>query len=428
MSRYIFKMYVTGQTTRSHAVICLYPETAGLEDHLIQMKTVIGDFKPSRVAIDSLSALERISTGKSFREFVIGLTSFIKHQEVAALFTSTTPSLMGGQSVTDTHISTLTDSIILLRYVEMYGEMRRGLTVLKMRGSMHDKDIREFTFDHTGMHISKPFRNAIGILSGNLLHVPPARWSESRACSRPMVIESIRPLKSSLICATVKIGLKITSKRVVLMYRSMIFIGPKFILAAGLILGMAIAPLSRVALATIVLASSHPWPLLESTPLLWGVLAAEPPNPPALTLSIDDHVPPNAIVESGQSVSYTLSFTNTGGSPAVRITLTVVTPRHTAVTSDTLANWDCRAGVGPTPLCVQHLQILLPTASSQAVFQVAVAADLPEDVDSVFLEASVGAGNVVCGECGYASRETAVRQVNSQGNGLRLYLPVVIVP
>ena len=148
-------------------VICTYPETAGLEDHLISMKEIIADFKPNRVAIDSLSALERVGTIKGFREFVISLTSFIKHQEVAGLFTATTPSLTGGASVTESHISTLTDSIILLRYVEINGDMRRGLTVLKMRGSMHDKEIREFGIDHSGMHIGKPFRNVSGILSGD---------------------------------------------------------------------------------------------------------------------------------------------------------------------------------------------------------------------------------------------------------------------
>ena len=129
------------------------------------------EFKPNRVAIDSLSALERVSTTKGFREFVISMTSFIKQQEVAGLFTATTPTLLGGTSVTEAHISTITDSIILLRYVEMYGEMRRGVTVLKMRGSMHDKDIREFNIDETGMHIGRPFRNVIGILSGNPVHV-----------------------------------------------------------------------------------------------------------------------------------------------------------------------------------------------------------------------------------------------------------------
>jgi circadian clock protein KaiC len=64
---------------------------------------------------------------------------------LAGLFTSTTPSLLGGSSVTEKHISTLTDTIILLRYVETHGQMRRALTVLKMRGSAHEHDIREYT-------------------------------------------------------------------------------------------------------------------------------------------------------------------------------------------------------------------------------------------------------------------------------------------
>jgi circadian clock protein KaiC len=147
-------------------VVCLYPEAMGLEDHLIRIKRVIDEFKPNRLAVDSLSALERVSTLKGYREFVIGLTSFIKHLEIGGLFTATTPSLMGGSSVTEAHISTITDSIILLRYVEMLGEMRRGVTVLKMRGSMHQKEIREFTIDAKGMHVGKQFRNVSGILSG----------------------------------------------------------------------------------------------------------------------------------------------------------------------------------------------------------------------------------------------------------------------
>ncbi len=148
-------------------IVCEYPEVSSLEDRLIGMKDIISQFKPNRVVVDSLSALERVATIRGFREFVISLTSFIKHQEMAGLFTATTPTLMGGTSVTEAHISTLTDSIILLRYVEMFGEMRRGLTVLKMRGSQHDKDIREFTIDGQGLHIGKPFRNVAGILAGH---------------------------------------------------------------------------------------------------------------------------------------------------------------------------------------------------------------------------------------------------------------------
>jgi circadian clock protein KaiC len=156
-------------------VLCDYPEVTGLEEWLIRIKTAIEEFKPNRVAVDSLSALERGGNIKAFREFVIGLSSFIKHQEITGLFTSTTPSLLGGASITESHISTLTDSIILLRYVETFGEMKRGLTVLKMRGSEHDKDIREFTIDARGMHLGRPFRHVTGILSG-----APVSWKAGR--------------------------------------------------------------------------------------------------------------------------------------------------------------------------------------------------------------------------------------------------------
>jgi len=161
------------ETKGNLKILCMYPEVLGMEDHLIRIKRILDEYKPNRVAIDSLSALERVSTGKGFREFVIGVTSFIKHGEIAGFFTSTTPSLMGGTSVTEAHISTITDSIILLRYVEMMGEMRRALTVLKMRGSMHDKQIKEFNIDHNGMHIGKAFRNVVGILSGHPSSTPP---------------------------------------------------------------------------------------------------------------------------------------------------------------------------------------------------------------------------------------------------------------
>jgi circadian clock protein KaiC len=164
-------------------VVCDYPDVNGLEDWLVTIQAAIRDFKPHRVALDSLSALEHVGTPKAFREFVIGLTSFIKHEEITGLFTSTTASLMGGDSITETHISTLTDSIILLRYVEMFGEMKRGLTVLKMRGSAHDKAIREFTIDKGGMRMGRAFRNVTGILAGAPVHLSPSdlerAWSQA---------------------------------------------------------------------------------------------------------------------------------------------------------------------------------------------------------------------------------------------------------
>ncbi|MCQ8782960.1 circadian clock protein KaiC [Mangrovibrevibacter kandeliae] len=147
-------------------IICRYPDVMGLEDHLLQMRRDIDDFKPARVAVDSLSAFELAGSRRSFREFVITLTSHLKHKEITGLITNTTPMLIGGESVTESHISTITDTIILLRYVELHGEMRRGLAILKMRGTQHQKDIREYLIDGEGMHIRDAFRGVHGIMTG----------------------------------------------------------------------------------------------------------------------------------------------------------------------------------------------------------------------------------------------------------------------
>jgi circadian clock protein KaiC len=163
-------------------VVCDYPDLSGLEDWLVTIQGIITEFGPQRMALDSLSALENVGNLKAFREFVIGLTSFIKHKEITGMFTATTGTLMGGDSITESNISTLTDSIILLRYVEMFGEVKRGLTVLKMRGSAHDKAIREFSIGKDGMHVGRAFRNVTGILSGAPVHVSPGDlervWSQ----------------------------------------------------------------------------------------------------------------------------------------------------------------------------------------------------------------------------------------------------------
>ncbi|RIK97577.1 MAG: circadian clock protein KaiC [Proteobacteria bacterium] len=147
-------------------VICLYPEAQSLPDHLLMIRELVEEFGPQRLAIDSLSALERIAPETGFREFLISLTSFIKKREIAGLCSATDKSLIGGHSASEQHISTLTDSIILLRYIQKVDALHRGLMVLKMRGSDHDKQIRRFTIDGSGMHLGEPLHDAPDIFGG----------------------------------------------------------------------------------------------------------------------------------------------------------------------------------------------------------------------------------------------------------------------
>lgn len=144
-------------------IVAEAPETHSLEDHLLRLKEGIEEFKPDRVAIDSLTALQRISTVRTFREYLLGLAFHIKSQALVALMTMTTD--VPKSSVSDLHVSTISDTIMLLHYVGVGGEIRRGINVLKMRGSDHDKSVREFTIDGSGMHIGDPFHDLRGDLT-----------------------------------------------------------------------------------------------------------------------------------------------------------------------------------------------------------------------------------------------------------------------
>ncbi len=153
-------------------VVCQYPEAMGLEDHLLMIEQEVADFAPTRLVVDSLSALERVGSVRYFREFVIGLTSFTREKQLCTLFTSATPRLSGGDSVTQAQISTITDAIVLLRYVEVGPDLRRGISVIKVRGSQHSKSIHEFHIDSRGMVIGRPFLNITGTVLGNASNGP----------------------------------------------------------------------------------------------------------------------------------------------------------------------------------------------------------------------------------------------------------------
>ncbi|MBD1944874.1 circadian clock protein KaiC [Coleofasciculus sp. FACHB-712] len=167
-------------------ILCTYPESAGLEDHLQMIKSEIAEFKPSRIAIDSLSALARGVSNNAFRQFVIGVTGYAKQEEITGFFTNTTDHFMGSHSITDSHISTITDTILMLQYVEIRGEMSRAINVFKMRGSWHEKGIREYTISDAGAEIKDSFRNYERIISGSPTRIAVDEKSELSRIVRGM--------------------------------------------------------------------------------------------------------------------------------------------------------------------------------------------------------------------------------------------------
>jgi len=83
------------------------------------------------------------------------------------LMTNEIPNITGDFKVTDDQISYLADNIIILRYIELSGGMRKAIGVLKKRLSSFENKLREFDITKYGLEVGSPMENLSGILSGS---------------------------------------------------------------------------------------------------------------------------------------------------------------------------------------------------------------------------------------------------------------------
>jgi circadian clock protein KaiC len=147
-------------------IVSRYAERVGLEDLLVEIKHQVDEYAPQRFVIDSMTALEHNSSPRAFREFGVGLTGFLKGCGVGAMMTTTLPSLLGGEHATAVYLSTITDSIIALRYFDLDSQVRRAVLVLKLRGSAHARAMHEYEVSDQGMRLLGPIHGIRGILAG----------------------------------------------------------------------------------------------------------------------------------------------------------------------------------------------------------------------------------------------------------------------
>lgn len=152
-------------------LFCSVPEELKAEEHFKRIRDIVRDFKVKRLVVDSLSAMERIYPPDRFREFTVGLNAYLKGMGVTTLLTNTTTSLLDVTQITETHLSTATDNIILLKYVELEGQMKRAVAVIKARGSEHEKELRELVIDQAGMSIGQAFTGVENLMSGSAKRV-----------------------------------------------------------------------------------------------------------------------------------------------------------------------------------------------------------------------------------------------------------------
>ncbi len=120
-----------------------------------------------RVVIDCLMVIVFGSPVKvRFKDYVYSLVSYFRGQGITSLLTNEIPELFGSLQLSSAGISFISDTVVLLRYVEVESAVTRAISVLKMRGSDHDKSLREFRITSEGMEILDRFEGATGILQG----------------------------------------------------------------------------------------------------------------------------------------------------------------------------------------------------------------------------------------------------------------------
>ena len=130
------------------------PSLHGLEMHLAVVHKAIRDFQPKGVVIDPISNFIAAGSASDSKSMLTRLVDFLKAQQITAVFTS----LVGGTTTleeSDVGISSIIDTWLLVRDVEVYGERIRGLYLLKSRGMSHSNRIREFKLTDHGIELAE---------------------------------------------------------------------------------------------------------------------------------------------------------------------------------------------------------------------------------------------------------------------------------
>ena len=142
------------------------PTYGGIEEHLLVTHKRIGSFRPSVVVVDPVTNLIMVSTPNEVRSMLTRLVDFLKTEGITSIFTSLTEA-GGSLEASEVDISSLMDTWLLLRSVEVGGERNRALYVLKSRGMEHSNQIREFVLTNDGLRLLDVYLGAEGVLTGS---------------------------------------------------------------------------------------------------------------------------------------------------------------------------------------------------------------------------------------------------------------------
>lgn len=136
-------------------------------EFLYLLRRHLRELRPQRLVIDPITFLNNVavSPGNVHLTFQT-LVRILREAGVTTLFTSEIPEMVGDFKLSDSNLSYLVDTVILLRLAEIEATIRKAIMIIKHRGSNHDRNLRELLTDERGVRIGEPFLSHEGILAG----------------------------------------------------------------------------------------------------------------------------------------------------------------------------------------------------------------------------------------------------------------------
>lgn len=138
------------------------------------IETLADEMGARRILVDSISHFDQLSEDPvEYRSIVYGFINSLKREGLTSILTRESPVLLGGEEEKNA-IAYVVDSYIMMRYVEIESAIQKALLIVKLRGSDHAKDIRQFEITGQGIEIKSRFLGQEGIMSGS-----PRRMAEA---------------------------------------------------------------------------------------------------------------------------------------------------------------------------------------------------------------------------------------------------------
>ena len=181
------------------------PSLYGLEMHLVTFHKVIDGFDPQVFVVDPISNLSAAGTASEVKSILTRLIDHLKMRQISTFLTDLT-HFGGGLEHTSEEISSLIDTWLLLRDIELNGERNRGLYILKSRGMDHSNQIQEFLLTDQGIGLVDIYTGSGEVLTGSARAAQEAQEKSSELAHRREADRRLREQESKRKVVEAKIA------------------------------------------------------------------------------------------------------------------------------------------------------------------------------------------------------------------------------